>query len=120
MLDGAAASKRFPGYHLPDSFQAMYEPEGGFLIPERCIEAHLRQAQQQGAELVTGAGVQRWQVLPDDGSSSGGSQGLVQVDTAAGSFTARRLVLAAGGWMPKLVPELQVRWSGVAGSRGGV
>lgn len=120
MLDGAAASRRFPGYHLPASFRAMHEPEGGFLVPERCIEAHLRQAQQQGAELVAGARVQRWQVLPG-GGAGGGDQGLVQVDTAAESFTARRLVLAGGGWMPMLVPELKVRVGGCweLGWRGG-
>ena len=29
----------------------LYEDEGGYLIPEKCIEAHIRVAQRYGAEL---------------------------------------------------------------------
>lgn len=124
VLTSSEVEQRFPGYHLPPSFQTMYEPEGGFLVPERCIQAHLHLAQRHGAELLCGAKVLGWQVLPPsngtmpDGSSGGGStggssgaQGLVRVQTTRGEFIARRLVLAAGGWMPQLVPQLRVRSS---------
>ncbi|EFN57606.1 hypothetical protein CHLNCDRAFT_20797 [Chlorella variabilis] len=98
VLTSSEVEQRFPGYHLPPSFQTMYEPEGGFLVPERCIQAHLHLAQRHGAELLCGAKVLGWQV---------GAQGLVRVQTTRGEFIARRLVLAAGGWMPQLVPQLR-------------
>jgi sarcosine oxidase len=41
----------------------------------------------------------RWAALPDGG---------VRVDTDAGSYLADKLILSAGAWMPKLVPELEV------------
>lgn len=117
VLSSAQVASRFPAYRLPPNFQTMYEPEGGFLIPERCIEAHLRLAARHGAQLMCGTGVTSWRVLPpgaqpaeDVGScarTGDSSQGLVQVDTPAGTFTTRRLVLAAGGWMPQMVPELK-------------
>ncbi len=121
VLTSAAVAQRFPGYQLPANFQTLYEPEGGFLVPESCISAHLRLAQQHGARLLCGAKVLSWQVLPpsnstapNSSSSSGGRpsagegpQGLLRVVTTRGEFLTRRLVLAAGGWMPQLVPELQ-------------
>ena len=123
MLDSSQVAQRFPGYRLPPSFQTLYEPEGGLLVPEKCIEVHLRLAQQQGAQLLCGTQVLGWQVLPPgaeafeggDGGSGGeasssgsGEKGVVRVHTSRGSFTTRRLVLAGGGWMPQLVPELKV------------
>ena len=114
-------AQRYPGYALPPDFQCMVEPGGGFLVPEKCIELHLRLARQRGAELRCGSQVVRWEVLPtaaadlgvsgggDGGSSSSGEGGLVWVHITGGEhFTARKLVLAGGGWMPHLVPELQV------------
>ena len=134
VLDSRQVAQRFPGVRLPPSFQTLYEPEGGLLVPEKCIEVHLRLAQQQGAQLMCGTQVLGWQVLPPgaealegsgagggsaveasgSGSSSGG-EGLVRVHTSRGSFTTRRLVLAGGGWMPKLVPELKVGGRGWGG-----
>lgn len=63
---------------------------------------------------MTGEAVQGWTVLPD---------GLVEVGTDRGTYRAERLVLAAGAWMDRLVPELQVSWAHkcvVAGGTHGV
>ncbi len=35
--------------------------------------------------------------------------GIVTVFTDQGQYTARKLVLTAGSWMPDIMPELQVR-----------
>jgi glycine/D-amino acid oxidase-like deaminating enzyme len=40
-----------------------------------------------------------WQPTPDGG---------VRVETQQGVYTAQRLVLTAGVWLPQLVPALQV------------
>lgn len=40
----------------------------------------------------------RWEVLPD---------GRVEVETALGPVRGRKLILTAGAWMHKLVPELK-------------
>lgn len=41
-----------------------------------------------------------WRALPGGGA---------RVTTDTGDYEAEALVLAAGAWMPKLVPELEVR-----------
>ncbi|KAI7842984.1 hypothetical protein COHA_003389 [Chlorella ohadii] len=111
ILSPAQVSQRFPAYRLPADFQTLFEAGAGFLSPEKCIAAHLGQAQKSGAQLVCGAAVQRWAVEPPSGgggsSGSGSAEGLVRVETSQGTFQAKKLVLAAGGWMPALVPELK-------------
>ncbi len=122
ILSPAQVSQRFPAYRLPADFQTLFEAGAGFLAPEKCIAAHLGQAQKSGAQLVCGAAVQRWTVEPPSGGSSGSggsggsgsAEGLVRVETSQGTFQAKKLVLAAGGWMPALVPELKVGGGEVA------
>ena len=59
-------------------------------------------ALQHGAHLRTGEKVLGWRATGAKGSG-------VAVTTDKGTYHADRLVLAAGAWMPQLVPELQAR-----------
>ncbi len=81
--------------------QALFQPQGGILNSEEGIRAHTHAALKHGATLHTGEKVQRWRVLPS---------GKVEVITDKATYTAGRLVLTAGAWMPssELVPELRV------------
>ena len=54
-----------------------------------------------GATLHEGEAVVAWQPTPEGG---------VRVETQQGVYTAQRLVLTAGAWLPELVPALQVGW----------
>lgn len=81
------------------TLQALYQPQGGIVNSEEGIRAHAQAAQKHGAVLRTGEKVQRWLVLPS---------GQVEVTTDKGTYTAGRLVLTAGAWMPEMVPELRV------------
>ncbi len=51
ILTSADLSARFPGYHLPDDYLALYQEEGGFLLSERCIVQHALEAMKLGAEI---------------------------------------------------------------------
>ncbi|MGH7545298.1 MAG: N-methyl-L-tryptophan oxidase [Gemmatimonadota bacterium] len=97
MMDGAELSRRFPGYRLPKEIQCLHQPEGGFLLPERCIAAHATLALARGAELRAHERVLEWGVRGDD----------VWVRTERGRYEAARLVICAGAWAAKLVPELE-------------
>jgi sarcosine oxidase len=88
VLDGAALGRRFPGYRLPTDVPVLLQPDGGFLLPERCVAACARAAVGRGAELRTGERVVGWSET-DDG---------VLVRTGRGSIGADRLVLTAGAW----------------------
>jgi sarcosine oxidase len=87
-LDGAEVGRRFPAYRLPPDLQLVYQPEGGFVLPERCIVAHVNGAARHGAVVRTGERVLEW-----DAGENG-----VRVRTDRGEVGADRLVLTAGAW----------------------
>jgi sarcosine oxidase len=96
VMDGEELHRRFPGYRLPKTIRCLYQPEGGFLLPERCDVAHVGLALSLGAEVRCREPVLAWE--------AGG--GRVRVRTTRGSYEAKRLVVCAGPWAAGLVPEL--------------
>jgi sarcosine oxidase len=96
VMDGDELHRRFPGYRLPTEFRCLYQAEGGFLLPERCDVAHVEQALANGAEVHCREPVLEW----------GAASGQVWVRTNRARYEAGRLVICAGPWSSKLVPEL--------------
>lgn len=96
-LDGDELNERFPGYGLPSEFRAVFQPDGGFLVPEECIVAHVAGAHRRGAEVHARERVLDWR------STEHG----VRVDTDEGQYRAERLVVTAGAWTPKFVERLR-------------
>lgn len=107
VLTGAEASERFPGYQLPDEYRALYQPDGGFVVPEQAIIAHTQAAHSEGAEIHARTQVEDWTETVDGG---------VRVETDQENYEAEKLVLATGAWNQKFtdilnglaVPERQV------------
>jgi sarcosine oxidase len=97
VLDGVELGRRFPGYRLPAESRALLQPRGGFLLPERCIVAHVTQAQALGAEVHGRERVLGW-AAEDDG---------VVVTTDRATYGADRLVLTAGAWSAELAEPLR-------------
>lgn len=95
-LTSAELSARFPGYGLPPDMMAVVQPDGGFLAPERCVAAHAEAARSLGAEIREGERVWEW-----DASADG-----VRVRTERGAYEAGALVVAAGAWAGRLLPDL--------------
>jgi sarcosine oxidase len=92
VLDAREVARRFPAYRLDDGVRAVLQPDGGFLLPERCIVAHVEAAQAHGAEVRA-----RERVLGWEPQSEG-----VRVRTDRAEYEAGRLVLTAGAWMSEL------------------
>jgi len=113
VLNSAQVSDRFPAYRLPSDTAALFQPDGGFLLPERCVVAHANAARALGADLHTGEPVRGWEARGDG----------VRVWTDTATYTAERLVLTVGAWARELVgpllqglaePERQVLiWLGI-------
>ena len=95
-LTSAELSARFPGYGLPPDMMAVIQPDGGFLAPERCVAAHAEAARSLGAEIREGERVLEWN------ASAGG----VRVWTERGAYEAGALVVTAGAWAGRLLPDL--------------
>ena len=93
LLDAATIRSRFPQFCVRDQEYGYYEPEAGFVRPEACIRAQLTLAERLGADVHRSEALLGFE---PDGAG-------VRVITGQGSYHARRLVLAAGAWMPDLL-----------------
>jgi sarcosine oxidase len=96
VLDARELNRRFPGYQLPQDIAAVYQPDGGFLLSERCIVAHVMAAQELGAEVHG-----QEQVLGWEPKGHG-----ITLRTDRDHYRADKLVICAGAWGAKLVPDL--------------
>jgi sarcosine oxidase len=85
----------FPMFDTPVGTEAYFEPEAGFVRPESAITAQLTLARRTGCELRLGESALSWT------AGTGG----VTVTTDTATLHARELVLCAGAWIGKLVPE---------------
>ena len=63
VFTGKELKERFPGYNLPQDSLALFQPEGGFLTPERCVLAYTFAALALGAEIHGQEPVLRWEPL---------------------------------------------------------
>ncbi|WP_227131064.1 N-methyl-L-tryptophan oxidase [Halorubellus salinus] len=95
-LTGAELNDRYPGYGLPEHYDVLVQPEGGFLDCERAVSAHVERAHAAGGTVRARETVTDW-AADDDG---------VVVETDRDTYRANRLVLAAGAWTGDLVDEL--------------
>lgn len=98
-LDVREMRRRFPMFAPRDDEHGVFEPEGGFVVPELAVAAHLRRAQAAGAEMLFEAHVSRWYRKP---SAHG-----ITVELEDGSTVeAARVALCAGAWLEALALDL--------------
>ncbi len=97
LLDAAEVMRRFPGYNLPADYEAVLQPDGGFVASERAIVAGVNLAMDNGAVI------RAREPLIDYAPIAGGG---VRVRTSKGIYEAGRLILAAGAWIGDHVPRL--------------
>ncbi|SFK65707.1 sarcosine oxidase [Halogranum rubrum] len=95
-LDAAEVNERFPGFDLPDDFVGVYQSEGGLLWSEQCIVAHVNATHREGGTIHARERVTDWEATDE----------LVRVVTDRDTYTAEKLVVAAGAWAPTMLPEL--------------
>lgn len=97
VLTGKEMSKRWPGYQLPHDIMSVFQPDGGFLVPERATVAYAEMAHALGAEIHGREEMLDWQPTPEGG---------VVVTTTRSQYTADSLVFTAGSWNQNLLPFL--------------
>ena len=99
VLDVDETRRRYPAYaRLDDDVRFVWQPDGGFLLSERSVLAHVTGALDAGADLRFREPVIGWE-------AAGDGEG-VTVTTSRGRYAAERLVVCGGPWMRELVPVL--------------
>ena len=96
-LDATTAAKKFPQFKIPDNYECLYEPDAGFLTPEKTIKLYAQLAKKNGAEIHTGEKVISWE-------KSG--NGII-VKTGKNNYQCNKLVITAGAWSGKMIPGFQ-------------
>ncbi|MFC6906478.1 N-methyl-L-tryptophan oxidase [Halalkalicoccus tibetensis] len=96
VLSGTEINERYPGYDLPEDHMAVYQPNGGYVLSERAIVAHVTQAQREGARIQARERATGWEPEGDG----------VRVTTDRGEYTADDLVIASGAWAGKHIDAL--------------
>ncbi|MFJ8015371.1 N-methyl-L-tryptophan oxidase [Streptomyces sp. NPDC096339] len=94
LLETAELREAFPQYVPADGLMGFYEEDAGYLRPEASVTAAVEAARVRGAEVLRESGVTA--ILPDPVRP--------RVRLGDRELTARHVVVAAGGWLPGLLP----------------
>lgn len=87
-LSAAEVADAWPALRLSKGMEGVFERHAGYLLVEDCVRSHLDAARAAGAEILTNT-----EVYSYDADNRG-----VHVETSQGSFSAGRLIIAAGPW----------------------
>ena len=93
VLGSAEVARRHPAWRLPAEFEAVYQPEAGFLPADRAILAHVTLARRLGADVRENEPVRSWRAVGD----------RVEVETDTGRYEAGALVVAVGAWTARVL-----------------
>jgi sarcosine oxidase len=85
-----------PQFDIPDDYEKLIEPDAGFVTPERAILLYTQLALQHGAIIKTKEKIGTWKHRTDG----------VTVTTNSGTYTAKKLIITAGPWAGKMIPDL--------------
>ena len=97
LLSAEDLMRRFPAFQLPPHYQAVVQPDGGFLATEPSIHVMLALAKNTGAEIRTGEIIRV--VEPN---STG-----VRIITDRALIEAGAAVIAVGPWVNSILPDLR-------------
>ncbi|HEJ9094932.1 N-methyl-L-tryptophan oxidase [Serratia odorifera] len=98
LLTADEIQQRWPEFSVPSNYVAVFEPDAGFLRAELAIAQYIKLAKDAGCSQLFNCAVTSVAAM-DDG---------VEVTTPEGRFQARKVVVAAGTWVKKLLPLLPV------------
>jgi sarcosine oxidase len=89
-------SKRFHQFKIPSEFQTLWEPEAGFVTPEKAIQLYAKQAKINGADIHSREKVVEWKKEGDS----------VTVTTDRNIYRCNKLIITAGAWAKKMIPPI--------------
>jgi len=101
LFTGSAFNRQYPHFNLPSNWKVVYQPQSGVVRPDATRTFLHQQARASGARLLHDT-----KVLAIEPSATS-----VRVHTQNETLTADTLIVAAGSWLPKLLPELQLSLS---------
>jgi sarcosine oxidase len=96
VLSAKELMRRHPAWSVPNDYNAVFQPDAGYLPADRAIAAHARVALRHGATIHA-----REKVIHFEQRA-----GKVVVTTDRATYEAGQLVVTAGPWIGELVPSM--------------
>ena len=97
-FNAAEGMKRYPQFTLPEEHVCYWDPVGGYLRVEGCVDKHVQCAQTHGADVLIHEDVLGWRSDKDG----------ISITTTKREMRANKLVLTAGAWTTASFVELLV------------
>uniref|UniRef100_A0AC34FM82 Sarcosine oxidasee (formaldehyde-forming) n=1 Tax=Panagrolaimus sp. ES5 TaxID=591445 RepID=A0AC34FM82_9BILA len=98
-LKGKEIGDRFPQFEFGPEWAAILDPQGGALLADKCVSAVQRLAKSHGAFLRDHEPVLRLEPYDDK----------VEVFTNKNKYSAKKIIITAGPWLKKLLPNLKMK-----------
>ena len=95
LLDLAEARSRFPQFSYGDDFQALYQPDSGFIRASKAVLGHLKLARRLGAVIKDNTEAGKIRILPES----------VELETSRAKYSAGKLIVTAGAWARYLLRQ---------------
>jgi sarcosine oxidase len=95
-LSPSQIRSRFPVFEIPDGWEGVLEPDAGWIDVDAVLRSALENASHAGADLRTGTAVHDWTWTGNE----------FALRTAAGTFTASKLIVTAGAWAGRILSDL--------------
>ena len=96
-LSSETVARRWEPMRVPEGYEALHEPEGGFVLSAKSIRLHCESALRHGARVQCGEAVLSWNETKDG----------VEVVANTGTYHAARLIVAVGSWASSLLPRVK-------------
>jgi sarcosine oxidase len=87
---------RFPQFTLDGSVRGVYQPAGGLVDAGKANAVHVALARARGATILDETPLRGIRVVGDG----------VEVEAAAGTFSAKKLIVTAGAWTNRVLGHL--------------
>ena len=95
--DGSTVERKFPRFKIPRDWEAVFQPTSGYVRPDATLKFLHAQARDAGARLLENFPV-----------TIEATRHGARVRGAGETIDCDKLVVAAGSWIPGLLPELRL------------
>ena len=88
------AHVRTPQFQIPEGYDILFEPDAGFVTPERAVLLYVDQAIRNGARIHAKERTISWEKKGES----------IHVVTSRDTYTCNKLVITAGPWAGNMIP----------------
>lgn len=93
-ISAKQVKSRFPQFQIPTEYDVLFEPDAGFVTPERAILLFVEQAIRAGAHIHTKEKAASWAKHGE----------TITVKTNKNTYTCKKLIICSGPWAGEMIP----------------